>query len=161
VTDRLLKPGNAFAFEGASAADRLGHRQRLIIIDRQLDGVGKPLAHRAGDRELLLELGMAEPQLHGGEPPSEQLLGFVRSSPRRHEAQSARVVGRDRLGLGSEEGRQRQARGDGEGIPQRRVEPGERHTDHACYPDKREAPAADFGAQARRQKPFDRQKASE
>src|ERR1700730_13260554 len=59
VTDRLLEPGNAFAFEGASAADRLGHRQRLVVIDGQSDGVGKPLAHRAGDREVLLETAMA------------------------------------------------------------------------------------------------------
>jgi hypothetical protein len=35
----------------------------LIVIDRQLDGGGKPLAHRAGDREVLLEVGMAESQL--------------------------------------------------------------------------------------------------
>jgi hypothetical protein len=30
----------------------------LVVIDRQLDGVGKPPAHRAGDREVLLEVGM-------------------------------------------------------------------------------------------------------
>ena len=74
VTDRLLEPGNAFGFEGASAADRLGDSERLVVIDRQLDGVGKPLAHRPGDREVLLEVGMAEPQLHREEPASEQLL---------------------------------------------------------------------------------------
>ncbi len=60
MTDRLLEPGNAFAFERASAADRLGHRQRLVVIDRQLDGVGKPLAHRTGDREVLLEVGLGQ-----------------------------------------------------------------------------------------------------
>jgi hypothetical protein len=43
----------------------------LIIIDRQLDGVRKPLAHRTGDREVLLELGMAEPQLHREKPACE------------------------------------------------------------------------------------------
>jgi hypothetical protein len=48
-----------------------------------------------------------------------------------YEAQSARVVGGNRLGLGSEEARQRQTCGDGERIPQRRVEPEERHPDHA------------------------------
>jgi hypothetical protein len=48
-----------------------------------------------------------------------------------YEAQSARVVGGNRLGLGSEEARQRQTCGDGERIPQRCVEPEERHPDHA------------------------------
>ena len=38
LTDRLLEPSNTFAFESASATDRLGHRQRLVVIDRQLDG---------------------------------------------------------------------------------------------------------------------------
>jgi hypothetical protein len=33
---------------------------------------------------------MAEPQLHREQPASEQLLGFVRSSLRRHEAQLRR-----------------------------------------------------------------------
>jgi hypothetical protein len=38
----------------------------------------KPLAQRTGDREVLLEIGMAEPLLHGDEPASDQLLGFIR-----------------------------------------------------------------------------------
>ena len=37
VTDRLLEPGNAFAFEGASASDLLRHCQRLVVVDRQLN----------------------------------------------------------------------------------------------------------------------------
>ena len=59
---------------------------------------------------------MAEPQLHGEESASEQLLGFVRGGFRRLEPKSARVVGGDQLGFGSEEGRQRQTCGDGERI---------------------------------------------
>src|SRR3984957_19432128 len=35
VTDRFLKPSNTFALEGASAADCLGYRQSLVVIDRQ------------------------------------------------------------------------------------------------------------------------------
>src|ERR687888_431656 len=49
---------------GAAAPDRLLDRERLVVVDGQRDVDGKALAHRAHRREVALERGVTEAQLH-------------------------------------------------------------------------------------------------
>ena len=96
VADRLLDPIDAFMGERPAAFERLRHRERLVVVDHDGDIVGEPPAHRAGDGEILRERRMAEPELDRLEAAGEELFRFIGGRLRRHQAEAAGIVGRDR-----------------------------------------------------------------
>ena len=129
-----------FRRERAAALERLGDGERLVVVDHDGHGVADAAAHGAGDAEILGKRRIAEPQLHGRKAAGEQLLGLVGGGLRRHQAEAAGIVGRDRSRRGAEHGGERHVGGDGERVPQRHVERRERHPHDAGDADQRKPP---------------------
>jgi len=61
--DRLLEPQDIVLLQHAAELDRVGHREAVVGIDRELHIGPDRLAHRA-DAALAIELQVAQADLH-------------------------------------------------------------------------------------------------
>jgi hypothetical protein len=139
VANRLLEPVDALRVERLAARERLVDRQRLVVVDHDLDTAADARANGPQRRDVLLERLVAEAQLHGREAAREELLRLVGELRRLHEPEAVAVVRADRRRRTPEHRAERFPRRDRKRVPGRDVVAGERHAHDPLDADEREA----------------------
>jgi hypothetical protein len=127
---RLLHPREALARERLDAVQRFGHRQRLVVVGRQLHARADRTPDCAHDLDIGIRIGVSEPDFDGIESDRE-LLGFEGGALGADDSEPATVVRRDRPRFGADKSHQRQALCARQRVPRGHVDPCHRHADEA------------------------------
>src|SRR5262245_53913810 len=117
VTDRLFEPIDALLIERAPALERLSEAERLIVIDHYGDLAADALLHRMERDEIILKRWIAKPELDRAEAADKEFLRLVRQLFRRHQPESAGIIGANPLGRAAEERHKRATSRDRQGVP--------------------------------------------
>ena len=127
----------ALALEHADPADGVGRRQALVVVDHDRDRRADRLADGAHDREILLHVRVADLRLHAGEAACRPCRGGAGGAGRAVVAD--RAVDALRPLDAAEQAHQRRVVRPRQGVPQRHVDPGDRHADQALRAEQAEA----------------------